>query len=67
MVSYARLWKNMEEKGITQYELIHKHKISSGQLLRLKQNEYVSTWTIIRLCEILDCSVQDVMELVEDR
>ena len=66
MVSYARLWKTMEEKGVTQYELIHKYKISSSQLFRLRQNEYVSTRTIERFCNILDCGVRDVMEIVDD-
>lgn len=30
MVSYERLWKTMEKKGISQYRLINHYKISAG-------------------------------------
>ena len=62
MIEYSRLWLTMKEKGITQYSLIKKYSVSPSQITRLKRNEYVSTHTIDRLCEILDCSVEDVME-----
>ena len=62
MIEYNRLWETMKSKGITQYSLITKHSFSPSQITRLKRNEYVSTHTIDRLCEILDCRVEDIME-----
>ena len=62
MIEYNRLWKTMDSKGITQYALIKKHSISPAQITRLKRNEYVSTHTIDRLCQILNCRVEDIME-----
>lgn len=38
MVSYERLWKTMEKKGISQYRLINHYKISAGQIGRMKKN-----------------------------
>ncbi len=66
MISYRNLWRTMEERGVTQYALITKWRISPGQLTRLKRNESVSTHTIEMFCKILDCRVEDVMEYIPD-
>lgn len=66
MMSYDNLWRVMKEKGITQYTLIKNHRISPGQLTRLKRNESVSTHTIEVFCRILGCRVEDIMEYIPD-
>lgn len=66
MIVYDRLWETMKKKGVSQYALINKYHISPGQITRLKRNESVSTHTIGMFCRILQCSVSDVMEYVED-
>ena len=66
MMSYDKLWKVMEEKGVTQYALIKKYHVSPGQITRLKRNESVSTHTIEMFCKILGCQVGDIMEYVPD-
>jgi len=66
MISYARLWETMKEKGITQYALIKQYHISPAQITRLKRNESVSTHTIEIFCEILDCRVEDIMEYIKE-
>lgn len=67
MISYARLWQTMKEKGVTQYALIKRHHISPSQITRLKRNESVSTHTIEIFCRILECRVEDVMEYIEEK
>ena len=62
MIVYDGLWETMKEKGITQYALIKKYKISPAQITRLKRNVSVSTHTIDIFCDILDCKVEDIME-----
>lgn len=66
MIVYNNLWKTMKKKGISQYTLIKKYKISPAQITRLKRNEYVSTHTIEVFCKILDCQVADVMQFIPD-
>ena len=66
MLTYEPLWKTMKEKKVSQYRLITKYGFSSGQINRLKKNQYVSTHTIGGLCTILKCSVEDVMEFRMD-
>ncbi len=66
MMSYARLWETMKERGVTQYALIKRHRVSPSQITRLKRNESVSTHTIETFCRILDCRVEDIMEYIPD-
>lgn len=63
MISYNRLWETMEKRKISQYRLINEFGLSSGQMSRLKKNTYVSTHTLETLCRILDCRIEDVMEV----
>lgn len=66
MIVFDKLWKVMQEKGVTQYALIYKYHVSPGQITRLKRNESVSTHTIDVFCRILDCDVADLMEYRKD-
>ena len=66
MISYEPLWKTLKKKNITQYKLIKDYGIDSAQLHRLRSNAVVKTVTINRLCQILDCRVEDIMEYVKD-
>lgn len=62
MIIYDRLWETMEKKGITQYVMIKDYHINEAQLFRLRHNMVVKTSTLDRLCEILDCTVEDICE-----
>lgn len=62
MIVYDKLWETMKKKGISQYRLIKDFNFSNGQLDRLRKNADVSTFTLNRLCEILDCDLSDIVE-----
>lgn len=62
MISYDRLWQTMKARGISQYKLIKDYGFSTGQLDRLRKNDNISTYTLNRLCEVLDCSLNDIAE-----
>ncbi|MCM1056121.1 MAG: helix-turn-helix transcriptional regulator [Firmicutes bacterium] len=62
MISYQPLWHTLKEKDISQYDLIKRYGISTGQLDRLRKNNPVSTATIDNLCTILHCNVAEIME-----
>lgn len=56
----------MKEKNISQYALINKYGMSTGQLDRLRKNANVNLYTLNRLCEILRCNLEDIAEYVPD-
>ena len=60
MIVYDPLWETMKKKGISQYALIKRYGISTGQLDRLRKNENVNTYTLNTLCRILECPLSDV-------
>lgn len=62
MISYEPLWKTMKAQGATTYTLQVKGGISSSTIRRLKAGDSVSTNTLDALCEILHCSVNDIIE-----
>ena len=66
MVSYEPLWKTMEKKGITTYTLIQKYKIQSKTIYNLKHEKNITTATIESLCNILDCTPNDIFKLKQE-
>lgn len=66
MIKYDRLWVTLKEKQISQYKLIMDYDVDKSQLQRLRKNMVVKTFTINKLCRILDCRVEDIMEYVPD-
>lgn len=66
MVSYAPLWKTMEDHGATTYTLQVKGNISSSTIRRLKAGDSVSTNTLEALCKLFNCKIQDIVEFVPD-
>ena len=67
MIKYDPLWKTLKKKSISQYKLIKEYNVDKAQLQRLRKNLVVKTLIINRLCSILDCRVEDIMEYVPDQ
>ena len=65
MITYKRLWERLNKTGVSQYRL-RMEGLSNSTITRLKHDETVSTETINKLCKILACNVEDIMEYVED-
>ena len=61
MIVYDRLWNTMTLKGVTQYRLIT-NGISHSTLSRLKKNQTVNTDTLDKLCAILKCNIEEILE-----
>ena len=64
MISYLPLWDTMERRGATTYTLQVKGNISSSTIRRLKAGESVSTNTLDALCQILNCSVEEIIKFI---
>ena len=60
MLDYSPLWETMERKGITQYRLL-KSGIDNKTLDSLKKGNNITLLTLEKLCDILDCTPNDVV------
>lgn len=56
----------MKERGITQYDLYERHHISRSLLDRLRKNMNIEIFTLDKLCSILDCRIEDIVEYIPD-
>ena len=61
MIKYDRLWEYLKKTGVSQYRLIVSG-ISHSTLTRLKRNQPVSTETLDKLCTLLDCGLEEIVE-----
>lgn len=66
MITYDRLWQTMKQRGVSQYDLYAHYNVNRSQLNRLRHNENVEINTIDKLCNILQCRVEDIMEHFPD-
>ena len=62
MISYQPFYDTLLRKGITEYALIFKHGIPANTLHRMKHGQAITTNTLDTLCEILGCSVSEILE-----
>ena len=54
MIDFSPLWETMEQKGITQYQLL-KNGIDNKTLYSLKKNKNITLNTLEKLSKILKC------------
>ena len=62
MISFDPLWKTLISRNMTTYELIYKQGISANTIHRMKHGKDITTRTLNELCDILDCTVGEVIE-----
>lgn len=67
VVSYNRLWKLLIDKGMTKTEMRKTAGISTNVLAKMGRNETVSMDTLVRIAAVLECGLDDIVELTNDR
>jgi len=63
--SYKKLWKLLIDKDMNKKTLAEAAKISVSTLAKLNRGETVNVDVLIKICSVLDCTMDDIMELVE--
>ena len=61
IISYDPLWRTLKEKEISQYHLL-KSGIDNKTLDNLKKNKNITLLTVEKLCNIIQCSPNDIVE-----
>ena len=64
-ISYKKLWKLLIDKDMLKKDLAEKAEISTTSIAKLWNNENVNTDILLKICNALECDLQDIMELVE--
>lgn len=63
-ISYDKLFKLLIDKKIKKCELAKKCGFSNTTLAKLSKNEYVSMDIIVRICKVLNCTFNDILEII---
>ena len=66
-VSYNRLFKLLIDKELKKTEFAKMIGISASTLAKLSRNETVSMDVIIRICRKLECTVDDILEILPEQ
>lgn len=65
-VSYKKLWKLLIDKDIRKENLRLKAQITTTAMAKLGRNETVHMDVLLKICNALDCSLDDILEIVND-
>ncbi len=65
-VSYKKLWKLLIDRDMSKKQLEIKARLSSSTIAKMNKSNGVTTTTLERICKVLDCRIEDVVEFIPD-
>ncbi len=64
--SYNRLWKLMIDKSINRTTLRKQAGITSNAMAKMGKNQPVNMEVLAKICLVLDCTIDDIVEIIPD-
>lgn len=65
-ISYKKLWKLLIDRNMKKSDLREQANISSSSIAKLGRNENVNTDILVKICQALNCKLEEIMELEEE-
>ncbi len=65
--SYNKLWKLMIDKKMNKTQLHEAAKISTNAMAKIAKDESVPLETLEKICRVLNCTLDDVVEFSEEQ
>ena len=66
-LSYDPLWKKLIDLKMTKTELAEKAGISRTTISKMGKNEIISLDVILKICNYLDCGIEDVVSILPEQ
>jgi DNA (cytosine-5)-methyltransferase 1 len=63
-ISYDPLWKKLVDVKLNRTELAEKAGFSRGTITKMGKNEAVGLDVILKICNYLDCGIEDVVSIL---
>ena len=60
-VTYDRLWELLQKSDLKKKDLMNLAHIGHQTIAKLSKNENVNTQIINKICQSLNCKVEDIM------
>jgi DNA-binding Xre family transcriptional regulator len=64
-ISYNKLWKLLIDMGMNKSDLKAVSGISTTSISKLAKSENVYTDVLLKICDAIDCKVEDIIETVD--
>ena len=64
-VSYKKLWKILIDKDMSKTQLCKEAKISTNAMAKMGKGEDVRVETLIKVCRVLKCKIDDIIDYDE--
>ena len=64
--SYKRSFKKLIDLDMTNNQLMEKAKVSKSTFYKMKNGQNVTTDVLLRICNALDCDIEEILECVEE-
>ena len=64
-ISYNKLWKLLIDCEMKRKDLKEITGLSSSSMSKLGKNDPVSLDILMRICEVLNCQIGDIMEFIK--
>ena len=65
-ISYRPLWIKLAEREMTKKQLREMSGISTTSLAKLGKGDNITTDVLLKICEALDCNINEIIETVPD-
>ncbi len=65
-VTYKKFFHLLIDRGIATSELIEQAGFSANILTRMRREQYVSLESVEKICSVLNCRVDDILEFTMD-
>lgn len=65
-ISYKKLWKLLIDRDLKKKDLEASAGISHYTMNKLVHGDNVTTETLAKICKVLNCTVDDIMEITFD-
>ena len=62
-ISYNKLWKVLVDKKMSKADLRRATEMASNTMTSLRRDKKVSLDVLLRICEVLDCDIGDIMSV----
>ena len=64
-LSYKKLFKKLIDIEMKNTELMEKANVSRSTFYKIKNGENVTTDVLLRICDVLECDISEIVECVE--
>lgn len=64
-ITYKKLWHKLLDKGMTKSDLQKAAQLSWSSIAKLNRGKNMSTDLLLRICNVLECDLSDMVETVE--